>query len=48
MEVDRSMRLIRLHGLFVSPAVLPEPALPLSLGLCRLALDPLGFLPPQL
>lgn len=48
MVVDRSMRLIKPHGLFVSTAVLPQPAVPLSLECGRLALDPLGFLPPQL
>ena len=48
MVVERSMRLIEPHGLVVSPTVLPEPAVPLPLGPGRLALDPLGYVPPQL
>jgi hypothetical protein len=48
MVVERSMRLIKPHGLFVSTALLPKPALPLPLELHTMALDPLGFLPPQL
>jgi hypothetical protein len=48
MVVVRSMRLIEQHGLFVSPTVLPQTGLPLSLEGRRLALDPLGLLSPQL
>jgi len=40
--MDRSMRLSKPHGLFVSTAVLPEPAVPLPLGPRRLVMDPLG------
>lgn len=46
MVVERSMRLIKPYGRFVSPTVLSESALPLSLGPGWLALDPLGLLSP--
>jgi hypothetical protein len=48
MVVDRSMRLIKRYGLFVSAAVLPNSPVPLSLESHRLAVDPLGYLPPEL